>query len=156
MNNGKPFDLDAAGSVTNKRAMRVFTKQTSALEHEWITKAQAGSFVWLNPPYSQIKAFVRRTAEQVKRYNYTVPMLVPARTDTEWFHEACSTAQNIYFIKGRLHFVSEDGIPSEDGAGFPSCLIIWGGSLNGRTKAKHPIRFSPLVLTAEERGKPCK
>lgn len=52
-------------------------------------------------------------------YNHCeVLFLIPARTDTKYFHELLSYSPDIYFIKGRLHYND-----SKTGAPFPSILL---------------------------------
>ncbi len=47
-------------------------------------------------------------------------MLLPARTDTKWFHEYVLHKAEIRFIKGRLKF--GDG---NNSAPFPSMVVIY-------------------------------
>ena len=51
-----------------------------------------------------------------------VVCLLPARTDTKWFHEYC-TKGDIEFIKGRLYF--NDG---KGRAPFPSMIVVFNAS----------------------------
>ena len=50
-----------------------------------------------------------------------VVMLLPARTDTAWFHDYVMEATEIRFIRGRLKF--GDAVNS---APFPSMVVIFG------------------------------
>ena len=50
----------------------------------------------------------------------TVVMLLPARTDTKWFHKFVLNKAEIRFIKGRLKF--GDG---NNSAPFPSMVVIY-------------------------------
>ena len=50
----------------------------------------------------------------------TVVMLLPARTDTRWFHEYIWNKAEIRFIKGRLKFGN-----SKNSAPFPSMVVIF-------------------------------
>jgi phage N-6-adenine-methyltransferase len=106
------FDLDPCADATNAVASRYFTKAENGLVQPWFGN------VFMNPPYSAIKdwlakAFAESHREGVKR----VICLVPARTDSRWFH-AWATRGDVYFLKGRLKFIG--GL---HGAPFPSCLI---------------------------------
>jgi len=81
-----------------------------------------GRRVFCNPPYgNQIPKFLERWHEaEVAVY------LIPARTDTRWFHEICLPfANEIRFIKGRLRFGG-----SSNPAPFPSMVVIFGDDLN--------------------------
>ena len=72
--------------------------------------------VFVNPPYSEIKDWVRLSY----LHNKLVVMLIPSRTDTKWWHEYVMKAKEIRFIKGRLKF--NDGGGS---APFPSAIIVF-------------------------------
>lgn len=60
--------------------------------------------------------WVKKAAES----NTTVVMLLPARTDTKWFHEYIYKKAEIIFIKGRLRFGN-----SKNSAPFPSMIVIF-------------------------------
>lgn len=90
-----------------------------ALTIEWHKK----NFV--NPPYDNIFAFVKKAVDEEEKGNETV-LLVPARTDTKWFHYILeNTVCEIEFVKGRLKFGGKKFY-----APFPSILItIYGKSI---------------------------
>lgn len=76
----------------------------------------------MNPPYGrEIGKWVKKAAES----NATVVCLLPARTDTKWFHEYILGKAEIRFVKGRLKF--GDG---KNSAPFPSMVVIFR---NGET-----------------------
>ena len=50
----------------------------------------------------------------------TTVMLLPARTDTRWFHDYINEKAEIRFIKGRLKFGN-----SNNNAPFPSMVVIF-------------------------------
>jgi len=52
--------------------------------------------------------------------------LVFARTDCKWFHDYCTKADAILFIKSRVKFIDGLGVTSKSGAGSGSMLIAWG------------------------------
>lgn len=62
--------------------------------------------------------------------------LVPARTDTRWFHDHILGKAEVRFIKGRLMFGGQ-----EHPAPFPSMVVIWRKAqsieLKGMTQQKH-------------------
>ena len=104
------IDLDPASSETaNERiqAAKYYTEADNGLAQDW-----AGS-VWMNPPYSQplIYQFIEKL---VDRYANGVVdaaiVLTHNYTDTKWFHLAQSEASAICFTKGRIGFLSPDGV----------------------------------------------
>lgn len=110
------FDLDAAASDENHLCDRYYTKEDSGLDHSW-----EGMRVFCNCPYSQIKAWAAKFVEESKRADCIVA-LIPARTDTSWWHDYIMTADKIVYIRGRLKFG-----PGTGSAPFPSALAIWLG-----------------------------
>lgn len=92
--------------------------------NSWVAPAITHEgLVFCNPPYgSGISAWIKRCAE-VRRAGVEAIALVPARTDTSWWHALCAppVADAVCFWRGRLTFV---GAPAP--APFPSALVYWG------------------------------
>lgn len=84
--------------------------------------------VFCNPPYSQIRQFIGKAAEEARAGRATVVCLVPARTDTRWWHQWIYDARwhrtrpgvEVRFLKGRLKFGGSD-----NSAPFPSALVVF-------------------------------
>ena len=55
-------------------------------------------------------------------------MLIPARTDTKWFHKYIYGKAEIRFVKGRLKFGD-----SNNSAPFPSMVVIFKNKKEGET-----------------------
>jgi phage N-6-adenine-methyltransferase len=88
-----------------------------AFLRNWTEDSQ-GKPIWLNPPYGKtIKQWTAK-ADQESRGGGTVVLLVPARTDTSWWHDHC-IKHEVRFIRGRLKFGQ-----SINAAPFPSALVI--------------------------------
>jgi len=76
---------------------------------------------YMNPPYGrQVVKWVEKAYQESRRGN-TVVALLPARTDTRWWHDYVMKADEIRFVRGRLHFDDRGPAP------FPSCVVIWKG-----------------------------
>jgi hypothetical protein len=106
-----------------------FEERRDALNPE-VPWCEKGERAWQNPPYgSHLSKFVRAANHQARVYAVEPWLLVPARTDTDWFREAMTLARNVYFVHGRLMFRKRDGsfYLDKNGkptcAGFPSALI---------------------------------
>lgn len=82
-----------------------------------------GGSTFVNPPYSEIGAWIKKGAQEAQA-GKTVVFLIPSRTDTKWWHEFVMTATEIRFIKGRLKFGG-----AKNSAPFPSCVVIWRAHL---------------------------
>lgn len=83
---------------------------------EWHTDTDKP--IWLNPPYGRvIKQWVAKAAQEAW-VGGVVVCLVPARTDTAWWHESC-IMHEVRFLRGRLKFGN-----SKNSAPFPSALVV--------------------------------
>lgn len=54
----------------------------------------------------------------------TIVMLIPARTDTSYFHDYIYGKAEIRFLRGRLKFEDENGVAMNP-APFPSMVVIF-------------------------------
>lgn len=123
------FDLDPAATAKSAKCARYFTPTEDGLKADW-----GGSRVFCNPPYGrQICDWVRKGYEESQKPGTVVVMLIPARTDTAYFHDYIfgGKADEVRFLRGRLTFTDEDGNPTTDAKGracsapFPSAVVIW-------------------------------
>lgn len=111
------FDLDAAATAQNHKCETFYTREQDGLRQPWVGN------VWCNPPYGRtIGSWVQKASEENAKNNNLIVMLLPARTDTKWFHNYCYRKPNveIEFIKSRLKFGE-----SKNSAPFPSMLVIF-------------------------------
>ena len=109
------FTLDPCATPENAKCSRFYTKEEDGLSKSW-----EGEVVFCNPPYGRnIKEWVKKAAEE----NADVVMLIPARTDTSYFHDYIYNKARIEFIRGRLKFES-GGVPGNS-APFPSMLVYF-------------------------------
>ena len=91
------FTLDVCASRENAKCVRYFTKEDDALKQTW------AGVCWMNPPYgTRIKAWMRKACESAQQ-GAIVVCLVPARTDTGWWHDYAMEGR-VEFIRGRLKF----------------------------------------------------
>lgn len=111
------FTLDAAASPSNAKVSdNFYTIEDDSLSLPW------DGVVWCNPPYGRgIKDWVRKGYEESLRGSIVV-MLIPARTDTAYWHDYVMKASEIRLIRGRLVFGRGEAISN---APFPSALIVF-------------------------------
>ena len=112
------FTLDACSTDENAKCEKHYTMENSGLLADW-----GGETVFCNPPYSQIKKWVEKAYYEGCKDNTVVVLLIPARTDTRWFHNYIQYRSEIRFVKGRLRFSG-----SKYNAPFPSMLVIFRGA----------------------------
>ena len=107
------FSLDVCANDDNAKCSTYFTKEQDGLSKEW------NGICWMNPPYGrEIKHWVKKAYESSLN-GATVVCLLPARTDTAWWHDYCVKGK-IEFIRGRLKFGN-----SKNPAPFPSAIVIF-------------------------------
>ena len=116
------FTLDAAATDKSAKCAYYFTPADDGLSKDW-----GGHCVFCNPPYGRaIQDWVRKGYEESRKPGTVVVMLIPARTDTTYYHEYIfhGKADEVRFLRGRLKFTDEDG-NAKDAAPFPSAVIVW-------------------------------
>lgn len=92
------FTLDAASNSLNHKCKKYYTKENDGLSQPWDYST------FCNPPYGrEIGKWVKKAYEE-SLLGKTIVMLLPARTDTKWFHDYILNNSEIRFIKGRLKF----------------------------------------------------
>lgn len=115
------FTLDPCSTAKNHKCNKYYTKEDNGLLQNWNNET-----VFVNPPYGKdIKQWVKKCYEEHRDHNITIVMLIPARTDTTYFHEYIyKKCHEIRFLKGRVKFVSENG-NIQNSAPFPSMVVIY-------------------------------
>jgi|SRR5690625_3609321 len=119
------FTLDPCADKHNAKCSRYFTKEDDGLAREW-----AGERVFMNPPYGRVIGEWIRKAYEESLKGVLVVALIPARTDTRYWHDYVMRAKEIRLVKGRLRF--GDG---RNSAPFPSAVVIWDGDSGGKMPA---------------------
>lgn len=115
LNDEFSFTLDPCSTDSNCKCAKHYTAADNGLLKSW-----AGETVFCNPPYSDIKAWVKKCYEESLSGNTTVVLLIPSRTDTSYFHDYILGKAEIRFIRGRLKF---GGV--KKGAPFPSLVAVY-------------------------------
>ena len=109
------FTLDVCALPENAKCDTYFTPEQDGLKQEW------SGVCWMNPPYGrQIVAWMKKAYESALA-GVTVVCLVPARTDTAWWHDSAARGE-VRFLRGRLRFGN-----AKHAAPFPSAIVIFRG-----------------------------
>lgn len=110
------FTLDPCATSENAKCKKYFTINENGLTQNW-----EGETVFCNPPYGRaIKDWVKKCYEESKKPNTTVVMLIPARTDTTYFHDYIyHKVREIRFVRGRLKFEGGGRL------GIPRPSLVW-------------------------------
>lgn len=112
------FDLDVCATPLNAKCRRFFSREQDGLSQAW------NGTCWCNPPYGrEIKFWIEKACRDAQDGCCTVVCLIPARTDTKWWHEFVSQASEVRFVRGRLKFGGH-----RNSAPFPSAVVVFRAS----------------------------
>lgn len=106
------FEVDVCALASNTKCKNYYTPEQDGLKQDW------KGVCWMNPPYGrEIKHWVEKA---YLSKDALIVGLLPARTDTKWFHDHIYGKAEIRFIRGRLKFGGH-----KNSAPFPSMVVIW-------------------------------
>ncbi len=114
LNSEFAFTLDPCCTVLSAKCEHFFTKVEDGLSQDW----EAHS-VFMNPPYGKEISSWMEKAWVSSLNGATVVALVPARTDTKWWHRYAMKGE-IRLLKGRIRFVG-----GKHAAPFPSAVVVF-------------------------------
>ena len=130
------FNKDLAATKGNAKCS-VFVSSRS-LERDWHSYH---GWLWLNPPYGRniTGKWVKKCDEEAQK-GAKIVALLPARTDTKFFHKHILGKYPIWFIGGRLKFKG-----AASSAPFPSMIVVFSKKPNGKLK-KAAGKFKAKLL----------
>ena len=115
------FTIDVCADTYNKKVENFYSEKDNALIKDW------NGVCWMNPPYKDLKIWVKKAYKESLK-GAIVVCLIPARTNTNWWHEYCMKGE-IRFIKGRPKFEGcKYGLPQ------PLAIVIFGREYKGSYK----------------------
>ena len=128
------FTVDAAASDKNHKHQRYCKRDSfpDGLARPWVNE-----IVYCNPPYGrEIDKWTAKAVRETHKSPVVVVMLLPARTDTAWFHNhVIAEADEIRFVAGRLAFGDKGPAP------FPSMIVVFRGMFDRKAP------FIPRIST---------
>ena len=108
------FTLDVCALPENAKCKKYYTPKENSLCQEW------AGVCFMNPPYGrQIGKWIKKAYEVSVHGGATVVCLIPARTDTAWWHDYAMKGE-VRFLRGRLKFGG-----AKNSAPFPSAVIVF-------------------------------
>ena len=124
-----PFTLDPCALEQDAKCSHFFTPEEDGLTQDWY-----GYNVFVNPPYGRgIEKWIKKAYTESLKSRTRVVMLIPARTDTKYWHDYVMKAHEIHFVRGRLKFGDAD-----NSAPFPSAVIIFGSQWSTSAPPRSP------------------
>ena len=111
------FTLHPCATTENAKCQKFYTIKENGLSQNW-----EGERVFCNPPYGRaVKDWVKKCFIESQKPNTLVVLLIPARTDTSYFHDYIyKKTKEIRFVRGRLRFGS-----AKNSAPFPSMVVVF-------------------------------
>lgn len=122
------FTLDVCATKENaKTEAYIYNSSLQQSWYNWNWEAfKEPDTCWMNPPYGRaIGKWIKKASEEAS-LGAIVVALLPARTDTKWFHDYIYKKHEIRFLKGRLKFVG-----AKSSAPFPSMIVVFRKDKNG-------------------------
>lgn len=131
------FTLDPCSTHENHKCEKYYTIEDDGLSKNWTNEV-----VFVNPPYSKTKDWLKKAYEETRNVfgDTTVVVLIPSRTDTKYFHEYCMKADEVRFVKGRLKFGGQ-----KNSAPFPSMVVVFASN-----SMNHPS-YTPIMKAMERK-----
>ena len=115
------FNTDVCAVPDNAKCQHFFTPEQDGLKQDWTGTC------FMNPPYGRDIGNWVKKAHDSSLKGTTVVCVLPARTDTRWWHRYVAKADEVRFLAGRLKF--GDAATS---APFPSVIVVF------RPRLTHP------------------
>ena len=136
LNKGFNFTLDPCADATNAKCQTYYTTKENGLAQNW-----GGHHVFVNPPYGRrIGEWIEKGYKESHKHNTVVVMLLPARTDTKWWHDYVMKAKEVHLVRGRLKF---GGCSAP--APFPSAVVLF----HSDTMLKSAVSLAPNIYSME-------
>jgi phage N-6-adenine-methyltransferase len=107
------FQIDVCAIAENAKCYTFYSPEIDGLKQKWT------GVCWMNPPYGREIGKWMKKAYESSLAGATVVCLVPARTDTAWWHDYAMKGE-VEFIRGRLKFGD-----AKNSAHFPSAVIVF-------------------------------
>ena len=108
------FSLDPCCSKETAKCSSYYTIEDDGLSKDW------KGTVFMNPPYGRVIMNWIKKAKEESDKGATVVCLVPARTDTKWWHTYCMKSAEIRLLTKRLTFEG-----ANNKATFPAAIIVF-------------------------------
>lgn len=114
------FTLDPCCQHDSAKCAKHYTPVEDGLTKDW-----SKDVTFVNPPYGrELKKWVEKSYNEFKKGG-TVVMLIPARTDTSYFHDFIYNIAEIRFLRGRIKFINPETKTPGDSAPFPSMVVVF-------------------------------
>ncbi len=108
------FEIDVCATADNAKCKKYYSPDVDGLTQRWT------GVCWMNPPYGrEIIKWIEKAYLSSVENDATVVCLIPARTDTRWFHRYAMKGE-VRLLRGRIRFEG-----ATNSAPFPSAIVIF-------------------------------
>jgi site-specific DNA-methyltransferase (adenine-specific) len=122
------FTIDVCANDKNRKCDTYLTERDDALSAEW------SGVIWMNPPYGDCLSDWVGKAYHTGLTGSTVVCLIPARTDTRWWHKFVMMSAEVRFLTRRLSFVG-----STNKAPMPCCIVVFAPHLGAPIMSSYEV-----------------
>ena len=113
------FTMDVCATSENAKCKKYISKEENALQQYWT------GVCWMNPPFGRyVKNWIEKAKEEAEAGRATTVCLIPAKTNTNWWHEMIINNAEVRFVRGRIKFI-QNGKQSTQALPWPMAIIIF-------------------------------
>jgi len=113
------FTLDVCAILENTKCDNFFSPDDDGLKQDW-----GNNVCWCNPPYgTEVQKWCKKALAE-SRHGATTVLLIPCKTNTNWWHDLVIPHAEIRFLRGRVCFV-QNGIQSSQALPWPLAFVIY-------------------------------
>lgn len=114
------FTIDVCAVAENTKCKRFFSTQDDGLSQSW-----KNEICWCNPPYGKdvVKWCKKALSERIN--GATTVLLIPCKTNTNWWHDLVIPYAEVRFLRGRVAFIYPDGHQSKHSLPWPLAFVIY-------------------------------
>lgn len=127
VNNELHFTLDVCADARNHKTERYFNEVMDGLTANW-----KGEICWMNPPFSNTYAWVKKAVGEAA-LGATVVALLPNNTDARWYYDFVKNEDGYrpgvfgeVFVRGRISFIDHETGKPKSGNTTGSVLVFFG------------------------------
>lgn len=121
------FNADLAADAKNTKAAFYYDEAKDALKQPWSIYAENGGWNWCNPPYADIRPWVKKAFDECIASDAMTAMLVPASVGSNWWADYVDRIAHVLFLQGRVTFVGHTKPYPKDLALLLYSPIVFGG-----------------------------
>ena len=129
LNNIYNFNVDLCASAENYKYMNYFSKDFNALDRSWLSRDNARTVGFCNPPYSDISPWIDKAISEAEN-GFTTVMLIETPNGQKHYKQLFEKATSITFITGRLAFYNPHLKKHVSGNTRGSCVVEFSKKYN--------------------------